>query len=384
LLDSQLKIIDTALRQRSFALLKDSHNTNFIGELEVRSIPKIEEVVKLIVGSSDILYGKKTKSEKINREVMSSTEVGDKFLRAFTFDVDKIKTLLMGNTFNPYFKVFDECTNKFELRIRFESHKLFVDDELNAWIEDLNTCIALIRQECREKGFLKEIKSLQRGLNKNYQSLLEYIDALFACHSRILVLRIDFGYLRDAGFGKDFKEPIEFSEFKSHHDLLIKHLKSKNFKELKESFLGYASKFEYGIEKGYHFHSFIFLDGSLVREDVSLGKLIGNYWNTTLTKGSGVYHNCNARKDSYQYPGVGMISHNDDQLMDGLKNHAAPYLTKMDYYIKLIAPKGQRTFVKGITPKPKKDARGRPRSKVTRAPKTRVERMFPLPLEIKG
>ena len=131
----------------------------------------------------------------------------------------------------------------------------------------------------------------------------------------------------------------------------------------KKAFFGFASKFEYGLTKGYHFHSLIFLDGSLKRTDIVIAKLIGDYWNGTLTKGNGTYFNCNAKKEEYLYRGIGMINRSEEDLINNLKYHAANYLCKTDYYIKLITTGKDRAFVRGNKPKPKTKGRGRPRSK---------------------
>jgi hypothetical protein len=56
-----------------------------------------------------------------------------------------------------------------------------------------------------------------------------------------------------------------------------------------------------------------------------------------------------------------MIRYHDRELREGLKI-AAGYLTKPDYYARMIVPKNGRTFGKGeILPKPKASNRGRPR-----------------------
>jgi Inovirus Gp2 len=324
-----------------------------------KSIPKIEKLVKEIALSSEILFVRKTDAKNPQRDFLSCQSAGMRFLVLLNIDMEDIEACFVNNTFNSYFEVFKKHTIFLKNNTLSWDQKLHGED-LIKWVEALNACIESIRQTVRTKEFSAAIKTRQRGANKNHKSLLDYIDSLFVCHSRMLVLRIDFGYKTRSLPGKDVQTSVDFPEIKEQHNLLIKHLKTKMFKD---SFLGFASKFEYGWAKGYHFHSLIFLHGSQVREDIGLAKMIGDYWNDTLTKGKGLYYNCNARKEKYLHLGVGMMNYSDDGLISNLKEYVAPYLNKTDYFIKLITPDKSRAFIKGNMIKPKAKKRGRPRSR---------------------
>ena len=133
--------------------------------------------------------------------------------------------------------------------------------------------------------------------------------------------------------------------------------------ELSKHLLGYAWRLEYGSLKGFHYHTFFFFDGSKKREDVNIAKMIGEYWVNVITKGRGLYYNCNAKKDQYKHCGIGMINDSNTELRQGLEI-AARYLTKQDYYAKMDFNdkdgKKARTFGKGEITKPK-SSRGRRR-----------------------
>lgn len=324
------------------------------------NLPKIEKLIKDIVQSNEVLFVRKLDAKHSQRDYFFSRPAGKRFLRLLNIDMEEMEACFANNKLNSYFDVFRKNTNDFYLKDTVSYHQMLHGEDLVKWVEALNACIDSIRQTVRSKEFSTAIKNLQRGMNKNHKALLDYIDALFACHSRILVLRIDFGYKTDSLLGKDIRTSVDFSEIKNHHTLLIKHLKTKM---LKDAFLGFASKFEYGLMKEYHFHCLIFLDGSKVREDVVIAKIIGDYWKTTLTEGNGLYYNCNAHKEQYQNLGIGMINYSDEGLMSNLKEHVAPYLNKTDYFIKLITPANGRAFIRGNRPKPIAKTRGRPRSK---------------------
>lgn len=50
-------------------------------------------------------------------------------------------------------------------------------------------------------------------------------------------------------------------------------------------FLGYAAKIEYGARKGPNMHLMLLFNGSNVRQDVSIARLIGELWKNKVTKG---------------------------------------------------------------------------------------------------
>ena len=104
-----------------------------------------------------------------------------------------------------------------------------------------------------------------------------------------------------------------------------------------------------------------FFDGSKVREDVTLGKGIGDYWRDEVTQGKGVYYNCNARKQDYDSCGLGMVSCYDKIKRAALVESVASYLVKPDDLAQLMVPERGRVFGKGLVPE--KSAAGRPRKK---------------------
>lgn len=363
--DHREEIVDQALRGKAFFRVEgDDGKVREMRDAMLLMasirIPKIEKFIKELARSSVVLFSIKKSAENPKRVRFHSRPAGSQFLGFLRVDMGEIEACFPNNTFNSYFEVFRKHTNNFYLKDRVSYYEKLYGEDLVEWVQALNACIDAIRQAVRTEAFSATIKARQRAANKNHKALLDYIDALFACQSRILVLRIDFSYKTEAMYGKDFQTSVDFPEIKEHHNRLIKHLKTKMFKDY---FLGFASKFEYGVLKGYHFHSLIFLDGSQVREDIVIGKIIGDYWNTTLTDKRGVYFNCNANKDRYLHLGIGMINDSDKELVYNLKEYVAPYLNKTDYFIKLITPDNSRAFIKGNMIKPKAKKRGRPRTK---------------------
>jgi hypothetical protein len=203
--------------------------------------------------------------------------------------------------------------------------------------------------------FRKQLNAHRRLSNKNYKSLLTYIDAIFKETSRVMVLRVDLGYSKLVG-ARGGREELGFEDVKLHRERLMAMLRRK----IKGAFLGHAWKLEYGLSKGYHYHCMFFLDGSQVREDIGWARTIGETWADKATQGKGVYYNCNRRKSVYRACGIGMIEHFDKNKRKNLQQ-AAVYLTKIEYYLRIATEGRARTFGRGEMPKPAVKKRGRPR-----------------------
>lgn len=257
-------------------------------------------------------------------------------------------------TFEPYIDLVVRQIAEAGLYHTYLSHRRAVQwGDAEVLLPLLNGCVDRIRQEAKSKQFQSKLKNYQRSGNKNYKGLMAYVDALFARYSRLLVLRVDLGYR------KEFSKATQ-AEAKQDREHLFQNMRSN---KLFGDMVGYIWKLEHGPEKGFHYHMMFFFDGSKVREDGSLAMRIGHYWNDVITKGRGLYHNCNADKSFYRSCGIGMVEHWNSQMRDGL-GKAVLYLTKTDLYMKL------QTVGRGMgkMERPRqKDARGRPRT----APSTR-------------
>lgn len=260
------------------------------------------------------------------------------------------------NTFSPYVNLFFNIAN-------ISKEKKYSDLE---FLEHLKRGMA-------EDSFKKEIQQKRKAISKNKQSLLRYIESLFEYRSRLLVLRIDFSYQKDAGgffttsddqridliFGAKHKDLLEkwSIEVREQRNQLIKKLKKKYKKDL----VGYVWKLEYGADKAFHYHMIFFLDESKHHQDIRIAESIGEMWKHEVTNEKGIYWNCNAKKKQFEKNrriATGKIKHDDKELRENL-NIMASYLTKPDYFVKLTLSDGARTFGKGS--KPRKIKAGRPR-----------------------
>lgn len=223
----------------------------------------------------------------------------------------------------------------------------------------MNYFVEKLRKKLRSDEFSKSVANLKKGISKNKTSILKYINALFNAHSRLLVIRLDLSYKKNSNpylKRHEFCEQLEKAQ--EHRHKLIQHLKRK---QLKDAFVGYAWKLEYGLEKSFHYHMIFFLDGSQYRKDVEIAKSIGEYWVDQVTDGTGLYWNCNANQNSYRANGIGTVNYWDKDKRKNLEQ-ASLYLVKPDYFVRVFMPNGGKTYDRGQMPK-NIETRGRKRSK---------------------
>lgn len=320
-------------------------------------------------------FGKREYTRK--RIICSQSDIFNTMRQCFNcYDpIYHIRGFFPSHQLNPYIDVFFRKLEVFP----YDDLKSFLENSEprpneDGWlpeaVEMLNGFVDGIRNEVNSKAFKEIIYEHQRKTKKNHDSLMKYIDRLFGRHSRLLVLRIDLGYGKkderhDYSYylkpqeDDDIDIEKKCQQAQQHRENLFNNMRSN---KLFEHLCGFAWRLEYGVMKGFHFHTLFFFDGAKVQNDVLIARKIGEYWVDVITKGSGIYYNCNANKKDYQYLGIGMINHTETELIENLKEKVSSYLVKPDYYVKMaLTDKKARTFGKGQI-KPKNN-RGRPRVK---------------------
>jgi len=300
-----------------------------------REIIEIDTLMRDLVRSDEPLFSS-TMCKWRKRPIVQTTSMGKRFMTCLTYDIYSIQRLFNKHKLSPYFtlfaiKVTDTCISKNDL----------AEDTVgrfNTWIEE-------IREAGRENGFAKVIDNQERAIRKNTASLLKYIRGLHEMFAKLVVVRLDLGC------SKEYRElsadeGLDPSLAKGNFKLLLKYLRRK----FPTTLVGYVWKLEYGAPKSYHYHLMLLFNGYEVREDITLGQLIGDHWVGEITEGNGTCWNCNAKKDVYAklgLLGIGTIRYCDTELRTNLEK-AALYWAKVEYYVKLNASGFVgRTFGKG-------------------------------------
>lgn len=351
----ELQYVEAALLE-STATHFDSHSVKGMaigGERSaVLKIKDIEKLVKELAESNDVHFYEKVSHGLTGVEL---TKIGKRLL-VNIWAWEDIERYYPIHDFTPCVRAFFECTQGHAQAFYSRRNPRCFDGNPSVVIDSLNSIVERIRAVVRGRAFKAELNAHRRLSNKNYKSLLNYIDAIFEGWSRVLVLRVDLGYSKSVTH-RDFREGLQFEAVKNHREKLLKLIRRKL---PPKTLLGHAWKLEFGLSKSYHYHCMFFLDGSKLREDVAWARTIGELWVERATEGQGVYYNCNRTKGIYRACGIGMIEHSNRDMRKNLQK-AAVYLTKIEYYIRIATEGRARTFGRGEMPKKKIKKSGRPR-----------------------
>lgn len=218
-------------------------------------------------------------------------------------------------------------------------------------VMDLNQRLGAWHQALKQPDCSYECNRNRRNSRNNEQRLCELIAALFACHSRLTVLRVDMSYT-------EYDSPyIDYQTARGHREQLCHAFTTH---PLFNQLVGFAWKLEWQPKKGFHYHVLMFFDGHQCQEDVILAQRIGELWSQAITMGQGLYYNCNRNAENhYYYNAMGRIDYHDVEKQHGLYE-LAEYLTKVDEYATMLVT--GRTFQTSRKPIPPTEPRpGRPR-----------------------
>ena len=154
-----------------------------------------------------------------------------------------------------------------------------------------------------------------RKEQRRYNSACAVIDSAFETDSRVVVVRVDLSYRE----GKSSAQRI-------NSDLNRLMLNARSKPSIFKHQIGYIMKLEKGNNDNYHAHALFTFRGHNVRNHIYKADQLGKYWRDTITKGDGLYFNCNIEK--YDKYCIGTIHRNDTEAINALKETAVSFLCK--------------------------------------------------------
>lgn len=246
---------------------------------------------------------------------------------------------------NPYgyIGLFQHCCQKLNIDVEMLTKSPgMLQPQGETGAELFNRLLCMIREEAYSDRYIQATESLQRSSHKNLNSLVNYVNALFAPgrYSKLLVVRVDLSYR------KEFANSVTW--FDALND--FKHfLANRRWNRLFLDSVGYVRKLEFTPVKGPHFHVFLFFDGQRRRSDYVIAKQVCEYWQEVVTKGKGYGHNCNQALNQYKHLGIGMIPRNDHLKQSNLF-YALNYLCKKEQELPVEVPQGVRAITHGELP----------------------------------
>ncbi len=218
-----------------------------------------------------------------------------------------------------------------------------------SFVEELNDFLfTFLKITETDSCFKKQLSNLSRIDSRNTESMQNYIDALFNCYSRLLVVRVDFHYR------KTEYEYLTLERVADDRDSFLRMAK-RQYRNL----VGLCWKLEYGKDRTFHYHMLFFFNGAEVRQDVTFGQQLGELW-VSITGNVGTYFNCNADKSRYEQCYLGQINYFDYEKRGALLQ--ANYLTKADENIIAVQLDGKYRIFGRMELPFRTSAAGRPRN----------------------
>lgn len=295
----------------------------------------------------------KRETVTVNRSGRRSlTPLGRKTLECLRIDFTCLAVKFSAEAFNPYVSAFARAIERLRSDDAFWGVSAYPS---NLVMDDAVKTFQILKDEilgADDGGALKNtLRNSERNARKNLAGLSLYVDALLDRYSRLVVVRVDLRYEIGEVNWKEGSADIARSDFNT----FLRFVKGKRFGK---DVCGYVWKLEYGPLQGWHYHFLLFLNGARHREDVSIAKELGDAW-VEITQSKGCYFNCNARKEKYNKPALGVVSWRDLDKVQNLKMTAG-YLAKSDLLIRPNLAGGERALGKGRMPK-SHSGKGRPR-----------------------
>jgi len=272
-----------------------------------------------------------------------------------TSEVTMLRTLYQNilDAIPRYLAVYSPCyTYPKEIEFFLKNlHHLNVarrelNNDLTFDIQSVEDLVKLIVEGSKQDWFRRLKYDRLYQSKKTHDSLVQYAASLHRTHSRLLVIRVDFYYSKEA------RLQITIETAYQHLEKMIQ-VKYTNT-DIFEHLVGSIWRAEQGGETGsYHFHMAYYFLGSKHLNDWFKAQQIGELWKS-VTEGLGTYHSCNTPevKNDFQKRGtlgVGMI-HRDQPNEVKKAINAISYLahpSKQDQYLR-IRPIGRREFSTGI------------------------------------
>ena len=312
-------------------------------------------VIKLLSFCIDMARTKsvlfKSKAPNSKNTKIFNNKLGDTLLTfLLILDFDELRAYFPKHVFNPMLDRMILMLNERELVEKARSPGWRISPAAEQeFVDSLNEFADAYREEVNGKDFKVVLKNYQRRSRKNEKQLRGLIDNVFTAYPKVMVIRVDVAYKENHSSMHGYEKELTLAQVRDHRKKLLKQINKK----FGDSLITYAWKLEYGLKKGYHHHFLFFLDGAKRRQDVVIGKIIGDTWANVATEGLGIYYNCNGKKENYKELCVGIFGRGDIEMIRTLKDGVATYMSKVDFFMKFDSTTQFRSFGKGAIPKQK-------------------------------
>lgn len=234
--------------------------------------------------------------------------------------------------------------------------------QAQTYVTALNTFQKLVATKMGSVSIRKKLSNRASNRRRSKVRCIQLVELLLKNHSRILVVRVDLGLIRDPAKLQQHAVSPNFAQ--AEHDSqfiqesLCRFYAASKHNQLKHA-LGYIMRIEYTPVKGYHCHNYYFFNANDHREDITWGQYIAEKWKVA-TNNLGTAFICNMKKNEYRYRALGILEYTDNEMLENLKA-TFDYICKNDQYFAFTNGKQIRSFRTSQIPKVSDTKLGRPR-----------------------
>ncbi|MDY5466223.1 MAG: inovirus-type Gp2 protein [Campylobacter sp.] len=165
------------------------------------------------------------------------------------------------------------------------------------------------------------MKQNNRKTLRRYKQGCTVIDSSLELDSRVAVIRLDLSCQNSKG-----------SADRLNSDLNKLRLNARSNPSIFKDQIGYVIKLEKGDNDNYHAHALFTFREHEVKNHKYKAEQLGKYWQEVITKGNGIYHNCNTKE--YDKNCLGVIERSSVDDIEELKENVLGYLCKDEQSIK--------------------------------------------------
>ncbi len=270
-------------------------------------------------------------------------------------DPDDLTVLAINNEYTQvYMRAYEEILKPINFKPRYfknfqANDVLPIAGEPIIFADLANAFVSKIYSGTLENDFIQVQRNRSERLKHQEARAIRLLKKLRVKYSKLLVLRLDFAIAKKC---RNLSEDLNLIR-----KMFKKFLKSRF--SINQRPIGYIWKLEYGVDKGYHYHTIFFLDGNKHQKDEIIADQFGKEW-VQLTEAKGSYYSCNGSKERYKYLAIGMLHHDDEKAHSALESLVIKYFTKDKQHA--FIPSGSRLKTFGTSQMPaSKRKSGRPR-----------------------
>lgn len=316
-----IKEIHTMTSQRQLKLLSES-------QILLQAEKFIQEIIDCGLYSEQLTYFKYLLEQF---ELIYDIDLFySDYLQAFI----KLKLILDGMRYSPFQSIgSDQPTSD-----NYDFVLSLTPEQLQELLQQAQLC---------KNSIYTDIQQFQLQEVSNAKSLEEYLTKLFQHYARVLAVRVDFKYTKEA------QQQINIEQFYQHFEQMRNRLSNQD--TCFENLHGYAWAMEQGAENGgYHVHLLLIYSADKHRSGSYLAQQVGEKWKE-LTNQQGTYFNphnkdyLNQLRMQGSEIGLGTLSRDVEGDLNKLLT-VGLYLTKetkKSQRLRVKTTKGMQTFGHG-------------------------------------